>query len=131
MKFALTLLVIASLASLAVFGFLVMGDHHGSSAIHDCLAAAGLAVPGVCPSPANLSAFLEYHVGAFQYYSEAVMAVAFALSVLILFFGSSGVAESGNYFSPVLFRRLAIVSADSKKDLLRWRMIREKRDPSY
>jgi hypothetical protein len=133
MKFALTLLVIASLASLAVFGFFAMGSHHTSSAIHDCLAAAGLAKnAAACPSPVNLSAFLEFHVGSFAAYSTAIVSAALSLLGLFaaFFILRNPALSTLSIALPGAFREFALVRADSRRDLVRWQVIREKRDPS-
>jgi len=78
----LTITLILSFISIAVFG--VFGMNHGAG--HGCIAAT--LAGGACPET-NTASFLAFHLGAFKSFGTATIVLS-ALAFLILLFSAFG-----------------------------------------
>jgi len=84
MKQLLTLAVLASVLSIAVFGFAAMA--HGEGHSHECLGATAAGEP--CPTEGNALPFATFHLNILRSFSTGVFdgtASAAALSLLSVF----------------------------------------------
>lgn len=88
MKISLTILLVISFVSIAVFGFFGMNSTMGPGHKSDCIAA--VAQDADCPQETNSLDFAIFHVDAFRSFSLTTLTVNIAtafLLVLALFLG--------------------------------------------
>lgn len=130
MRHSLSIFLIVSFLSVAVFGFLGMGmsshDHTG------CIATA--VQGGACPEALGAAGFINFHFNAARFFSTAVLVVSVLAIFLVL---ASGVFMTSRLYelAVVLKYRLPqflTLHVSLPKEALNFLLIlQEKRDPSF
>lgn len=82
MKVALIIFLTFSLVGIAVFGFLGMSHSGGENHQNGCIAAISDGID--CPQTAGVLNTVDFHVGAFKNFSNAVFGESFLITLLLL-----------------------------------------------
>lgn len=130
----LPILIILSLFSVGVFGFLGLGmmDHGGRSICPISLMSGGL-----CPSAGNTLAVASHHVSGLQYFTQSIIGIGGSLLVLfallafvLLFFSKlSQEASAQQYFLYEAYHKSIESHFIPGRKFLSWLALHHKRDP--
>ncbi len=126
MKLSLTIFLILGFVGLAVFGFLWMDPMQQNCCHKFCI--ADLVQGGACPEPNNPFRIFNYHISAFQSFSQALLLIITLLALSVLFFNLKSKILNPKSLGIATFVQQAEIFG-FKRHFQNWLKLLEKRDP--